>query len=178
MKMIETLSMLRPASTFLTLKGYKSAAGEIADHTIIFHISYKTALEGSIATLSLVIPDNDLEAVAKAELLASYNKSLENGSTEPLEVIGEHYERVLDRDGKPIKGVKVHRETKDLYIFGLAHRKRVYIPGVYKDIKRRPLTIAKDKLRKGLSVEKFRQFVVKPGQVESIKVEHLSLLPE
>lgn len=179
MSIIDTLSALRPSSTFVTLKGYKSAtSGEVADHQIVFHMSYQSALEKSIAALEAIIPSDDLEATAKSELLASYGKSLDKVKSEPLEVVGDHYDRVLNADGEHIKGIKVHRESGELHLFGLALRKTVLVPGTYKEVKSRPLTIAKDRLRKGLPVEKFRQFIIKPGQVEEIRVENLSVLPE
>lgn len=179
MSITNILAKLRPSSTFLSLKGYLSAtSGEIADHTICFHMSYGNALERSILMLEAFIPADDLEAQAKSELLASYAKSLDKVKSEPLEVVGDVYDRVLDTEGNHIKGIKVHRESGDLHIFGLAHSKRVIKPGTYKEVKSRPLTIAKDKLRKGLPVERFRQFIVKPGQVEEIRVESLTLLPE
>ncbi len=179
MSITNILAKLRPSATFLSLRGYTSAtSGEVADHQIVFHMSYGNALERSILMLEAVVPCDDLEAQAKSELLASYGKSLDKVRTEPLEVVGEVYDRVLDADGKPIKGCKVHRESGELHLFGLAHSKRVIKPGTYKEVKSRPLTIAKDKLRKGLPVERFRQFIVKPGQVEEIRVESLTLLPE
>ena len=177
MSIIESLSGLRPSSTFLVLKGYRSESGELADYQIVFHMSYENALKRSIMQLSVFVPADELEAQAKEELVASYAKSLEKVQSE-LEVLGEVYDRVLDKDGHVVKGVKVHKDTGVLYLFGLAHQKVVREPGVYKQVNKRPLTVAKDKLRKGLPASRFRQFVIKPGQVESIQVENLSLLPE
>lgn len=179
MSIIETLATIRPSSTFVTLKGYKSAtSGEVADHQIVFHMSYQSALEKSIAALETVVPADDLEAQAKGELLASYRKSLDKVKSEPMEIVGDHYERVIDADGNHVKGCKVHRESGELHLFGLALRKTVLVPGTYKEVKRRPLTIAKDKLRKGLPVERFRQFIIAPGSFEEMRVENLSLLSE
>lgn len=173
------LATIRPSATFLSIKGYKSAtSGEVADHTICFHMSYGSALERSIALLSEVVPADDLEAQAKSELLASYQKSLDKVTTEPLEVVGDHYDRVLDAEGAPIKGIKIHKESGALHLFGLAHRKVVHTKGTFKEVKSRPLTIAKDRLRKSLPVEKFRQFIIAPGSFEEMRVENLSLLPE
>ena len=178
MSIIESLAGLRSSSTFLVLKGYRSESGELADYQIVFHMSYEAALKRSLMQLSTLVPADELEAQAKQELVASYSKSLEKVQSEPLEVLGEVYDRVLDKDGNVVKGVKVHKDTGVLYLFGLAHQKVVREPGVYKQVNKRPLTVAKDKLRKGLPVERFRQFVIKSGQVESISVENLSLLPE
>lgn len=179
MSIIETLATIRPSSTFLSIRGYTSAtSGEKADHTICFHMSYQHALEKSIAALEAVIPADDLEAQAKGELLASYGKSLDKVKSEPLEVVGDHYDRIVLDNGEHLRGVKVHRESGDLHIFGLAMAKKVLTPGTYKEVKSRPLTIAKDKLRKGLPVERFRQFIVKPGTYEAIRVEGMEVLPE
>ena len=176
---IDILATLRPSATFLSIRGYRAASsGELADHSIVFHMSYGSALERSIALLSEVVPADDLEAQAKAELLTSYGKSLDKVRTEPLEVVGDHYDRVIGADGEHIKGIKIHKESGALHLFGLAHRKVVREKGTYKEVKSKPLTIAKDKLRKGLPVERFRQFIIAPGSFEEMRVENLSVLPE
>lgn len=177
---VETLASGRTSSTFLSIRGYRSASGEIADHTICFHMSYGSALERSIAALSEIVPADDTEATAKAELLASYQKSLEKVRSEP-EVLGEVYDRVLDSKGAPIKGIKYHRQSGRLHIFGLAMAKKVLVPGTYsKEVKSKPLTIAKNRLRKSLPVERFRQFIVDPSHCEAIRFEGqtLTLTPD
>lgn len=179
MGLIEILSTIRPSSTLLSLKEYQSkTSGEIADHQIVFHMSYSSALERSIRALGFVEANGELEVQAKEELLQSYQKSLDRIHSEPLEVLGDSYSRVTDADGNVIKGCKIHRESGELHLFGLHLNKRVIVPGTYKEVKSRPLTLAKDKLRRGLPVERFRQFIVKEGQVREIRVEHYSITPE
>lgn len=179
MKIIETLATIRPASTFLTLKGYKSVStGEVADHQIVFHTSYGNALERSLGMLEGFPRGEGVEAQAREELILSYRASLDKVRGEPLEVIGEHYDRVLDGEGNPIRGCKIHRGSGELHLFGMHLQKRVIVPGVYKEVKSRPLTLAKDKLREMLPVNKFRQFIIKEGQVEEIRVDNLVILPE
>ena len=51
------------------------------------------------------------------------------------------------------------------------------MPGMYAKTNKKPLTVAKDKLRYLTPVGKFRQFKILPSQVDSISVENLSLLP-
>lgn len=179
MGIVETLATIRPSSTFLSLHEYRSATtGEVADHQIVFHTSYGNALERSLEILEAFPAGEGLEAQAREELIASYRKSLDKVRGEPLEVIGEHYDRVLDGEGNPIRGCKIHRGSGELHLFGMHLRKRVIVPGVYKEVKSRPLTLAKDKLRAGLPVEKFRQFIIREGQVREIRVESLTILPE
>ena len=178
MGIIDTLSKVRPSSTFLSLRGYRSESGELADYQLAFHMSYANALEKSIAALETVVPADDLEAQAKGELLASYGKSLDKVKSEPLEVVGDHYERVLDATGTPIKGIKYHRETGKLHLYGLLVRKATIEPGTYKASNKRPLTVAKDRLRKLGPVSRFRQFIIDPQHVGVVVVEGQTLTPD
>lgn len=178
MSVIETLSKIRPSSTFLSIRGYRSAeSGELADYQLSFHMSYESALERSIAALEVYVPENDLEVLAKNELLASYRNSLLKVQSEPLEVVGEHYQRIIV-DNKPVKGIKIHSETGKLHLFGLLVNKRVREPGTFKATNKKPMTIIKDKLRKLGPLNKFRQFIIDPSHVEAINVENVTIIPE
>lgn len=174
---VDTLGKLRPSSTFLSLVGYRNEHQEVADYNIIFHISYENALKRSLVALESVVPEDTLQAQAHQQLIESYNNSLAKMAQTPVEDIDDAYTRFFDEDGSYIKGVKLHTATNVLHLYGLVNFKRVLIPGVYPKRNKRELTIAKDKLRKLCPVEKFRQFRITPGQVDSITVEHLSLLP-
>lgn len=171
------LGRLRPSSTFLTLLAYRNEASEVADYSIVFHMSYQNALRRSLAVLKTVVPDSDYQSIAKKELVASYQASLDKMATTPIEEIEDGYTRFFDEDGNYIKGVKLHRASGALHLYGLVNHKRVLTPGQYKQTNRRPLTIAKDQLRRLCPVNKFRQFKIVPNQVDRISVENLSLLP-
>lgn len=174
---VTELAKLRTSSTFLSLIGYRNDYSEVSDYNIIFHISYESALKRSLLSLETVIPANDLEVQAKKELIESFQKSLVKSETIPVEEIDDAYTRFFDDDGKHIKGVKLHTETDTLHLYGLVQYKRVIIPGAYPKQNKRELTIVKDKLRKLCPVNRFRQFKITSSQVDSISVEHLSLLP-
>jgi hypothetical protein len=174
---VSELSKLRPAATFLSLIGYRNEASEVADYSIIFHMSYANALRRSLVALESIVPSDDLGAIAKQELQVSYQASLDKMATTPVEEIDDNYTRFFDDDGSYVKGIKLHTETNALHIYGLVNHKRVLMPGQYKKTNRRPLTIAKDKLRKLCPVNRFRQFKITPNQVDRISVENLSLLP-
>lgn len=174
MNLVDKLATIRPDSTFLSIRGYISAtSGEIANFQIAFHMSYKNALERSVIALEATIPENDIQSLAKTELLASYAKSLDKINNEPLEILGEHYDRVLDLEGNPIKGIKFHSETGNLHLFGLLVKKTVLVTGTHKPVNKRPLTIEKDILSKELPVSRFRQFIIKPGSYNEIRVENM-----
>ncbi len=171
------LSKLRPSSTFLTLKGYRNEYGEVADYSIIFHMSYENALRKSINTLQQYIPINDVYAQAKNELIDSFESSLNKIQETPIEKIEDGYTRFFDENNNYIKGIKLHAATQTLHLYGLVSQKKILIPGTYPKKNKRELTIAKDKLRAMCSVGKFRQFKILPQNVDSISVENISLLP-
>lgn len=171
------LAKLRPASTFLTLHSYRNEASEVADYSIAFHMSYKSALERSIERLQALSPTKELEKLAREELIASFHKSLLRMEETPLEEIEDAYTHFLGDDGKPIKGVKMHTATQALHLYGLVVFKRILMPGSYKKVNHKPLTLAKDKLRYLTPVGKFRQFRILPNQVDSIRVQGIELLP-
>lgn len=163
---VATLSKLRPSATFLTLKGYTAENGEVADYNIIFHISYRAALERSLIAMDTYIPETDLEATAKQELIESFTKSLnkmDDSSNEPVD--DSVYNYFVDDKGAIIKGVKIHKESNTLYLYGFVVNKKVLVSGNYKKTNSRALTITKNKLRNLCPVSKFRQFKITPQQV-------------
>jgi hypothetical protein len=175
---VTELSKLRPGSTFLTLRGYRNEASEIADYSIAFHFSYENALKKSIEVLAKLDLQGDLEKQARHELLDSFAKSLARGAASPeLEERDPTFSYFKDNAGNYVKGVKLHDKTNTLHLYGLVVHKRVLMPGLYADKNRRPLTVAKDKLRHLTPVGKFRSFKMTPFQVDSIAVENISLLP-
>ena len=172
---VSELSKLKSNSTFLAIKGYKTDNDEVADYSLVFNMSYPNALKRSIATLEGLSLGTDLEREARTELLASWNKSLSN--PEKVEEREPAYDYFVDESGAPIKGVKLHVATNTLHLYGLQVHKRVYLPGNYKTVNSKPLTIAKKKLTALTAVGKFRQFKLTPDKVDSISVQGLELLP-
>jgi len=148
--LLHVLGGIRPSSTFLSIRGYRAASGEVADHQICFHMSYRHALEKSIAALEAMTLTDPIEIQARSELIASYQRSLEKLINEPLEAIGDHYDRVVNAEGEHVKGVKIHRESGDLHLFGLALGKVIHVPGEYREVKSSEKTLAKARLSKGL----------------------------
>lgn len=174
---LKELAGLRTSSTFLTLHKYTNEHGEVANFNIVFHISYENALKRSVATLEGFIPNSELQAEAKRELLESWHTSILGCATTPVEEIDDAYTRFFDEDGSYIKGVKMHTDTGNLHLYGFAHQKVVLVEGVYRKKNSSEKTIEKDKLRNLCQISKFRQFRILPGQVEKISVEKMSLLP-
>lgn len=168
---IDEISKLKNNSTFLSVINYKNKFNEIANYSIIFNFSYKNAVRKSISTLSNYIPKSAIEMQAKADLLFSFQNSL-------LKLDIHQLDEIVDNCYNPIiKGVKIHKETEELYLSGMVVHKKIIIPGNYKEIKSKPLTIAKNELLKLCPTSKFRQFIINSNQVDYISVRNLRLLP-
>ena len=173
---VNELSKLRPHSTFLTLKGYRSNSGEIADYSIVFNISYENALHRSIRALEAMKGLSNIEKLARDELIESFQSSLTKINT-PSQPLNDGYHRFLDEDGEFISGIKLHIATNTLHLYGLIAHKRIIFQGTYPQTNRSELTIAKDKLRANTSAGKFRQFKIVSDQLDYISVDKLTLLP-
>lgn len=173
---VAELAKLRPSSTFLTLKGYKNAHGEVADYNIIFHMKYEAALKKSLEIMQAYSPTSDLEKIAREELILSFQSSLNKLNDLEEEELETHYLHFVGEDGKFIKGIKLHLDSETLHLYGSVVNKRVVCAAEYPEDKRRKLTIVKDKLRGLCPISKFRQFKITKENVASIQVQHISLL--
>jgi hypothetical protein len=173
---VSELAKLRSSATFLTLKGYRNEYSEVADYSILFHMSYENALKRRVAVLEKYVPVRDLEVTAKKELLKSFSDSLYFLKRFPAENRGDGYAHYFLND-RPIKGVKLHLKSDNLHLYGLVVHKKVIMLGSYPLDSRNPRVIVKDRLRKMCPVGQYRQFKIVPSQVDSISVENLSLLP-
>jgi hypothetical protein len=175
---INEIRKLRPSATFLTLSGYRNGHGEVADYNVVFNISYQNALKRSLEYLFSFETSTKLELQAKEELIDSYTRSLNNIQLKSIEARQDAYMHFIDPETDDyIKGIKIHIETGTLHLFALINYKRVITPGVYPVKNQRPLTVAKAKLSRLVPCGRFRQFKILPGQVDSIQVQNISLLP-
>jgi hypothetical protein len=171
------LSKLRPSSTFLALHKYRNRYGEIADFSIVFHMSYQSALRRSLGILEKIKPQSDLEKIAKEQLIRSYSTSLSTTSSPEVPETDGVYQRFFDERGRHIKGVKMHLRTGELHLYGLIVHKKIIMPTEYPKVNHAPLTLAKNEFRKHCPVENFRQFKILPNHVDRIAVQSKTLLP-
>ena len=142
--------------SFVSIKGYTNQQGEVADHVFNIGADYMKAKEADIKFLQELDltkgqwkSDMVTMAKAKAELIQSLTKPDETRS----QAQADAYTHIC-------KGVKVHNQSGCLYVYGNRVNKVIHKQGEYKSINSRPLTIAKDELRKLLKTGKFRQFIV------------------
>ncbi len=165
---------------------YTNREGEKAVHTLILGADTRALYEKDIATVEVMRSDiatahasgslSDaefaLQTQACNEILASLAVSLSGGIgnnpayAHSADARGEGNETYVHVEG--VEGVKIHRESGELYVQGLSERKVVLIAGTYKEVKSRPLTLAKKAIDKGLRRGKIRQF--KLSEVSSARL--------
>lgn len=174
---VTELSKLHPSSTFLTVAGYRNAHSEVANYSLVFHMSYQSSLKRSIGMLEKMVSSSAAENFAREEVLDSLRASLKKSITSPIEAREDGYLHFKDTDGNYIKGIKLHVRTNTLHLYGLIAHKRVLMPGIYPERHENPLAKAKRHLRQLTPAGKFRQFKMTPDQVEYIAVSNLTLLP-
>jgi len=157
--------------SFFSIKDYCNSFGEVSNQLINVGINYEKSKQKDIVFLeninfadytfksSLILLEQ-----AKNELIAAFVKPNENRSNGQIDA----YTTIFS-------GVKVHNETGKLYVYGYRQSKQVLIEGVYPIVKSKPLTIAKDELRKLLKTGKFTQFSIEVGNTIKANGETLEL---
>jgi len=70
-------------------------------------------------------------------------------------------------------GLKFHIEKHELYVYGMQIKKTVLSEGEYKEDTRKPLTRAKDEIRKHLKTSKYRQYRIDRADQFKVKGDTL-----
>jgi hypothetical protein len=142
--------------SFVSIKGYKNKFGEISNNLINVGISYQKAKQKDIeflTNLDINSFDSKLDKAlleqARTELIQSFITPEKNRSEGQINA----YTPIID-------GVKVHNETGVIYIYGYREKKEILTEGTYPVVNSKPLTIAKNELRKKLSTGKFVNFSI------------------
>lgn len=177
---IETVA--RP--TFVGIQNYlSSTSGELANHVILCNFSYKNAVLRDLSKLQNC-NISDVETIAKNSGLSIdlINEAIEKMKTSFINNMNKETasaQSLAQKDTFTVisDAVKVHNETKQIYIYGLAVAKKVIEKGEYKSVNSRPLTIAQNEVKKyfNFSTDKYRQFIVNPENLSSVKINGLEL---
>jgi hypothetical protein len=124
-------------------------------------VDYSTAKQKDLEYLQN-LDVNDLHSNIDIQILEEAKRSLIISFTKPS----------TDKESPFIhleKGLKMHKETNELYVFGMQVQKTVIEEGEYKEDTRKPLTRAKDEIRKQLRTSKYRQFKIDRAEQFKIK---------
>jgi hypothetical protein len=153
--------------SFVSIKGYTNSYGEVSNNLVNVGASLTNAKAKDIETLqSLNVTelggDTILLEKARVELINSFiapNENRSNGQIDAYTIVA--------------KGIKVHNETGEIYVFGLRTSKTIIEQGVYPIVNSRPLTIAKNTLKKDLKSSKFTQYKISATSVIKANGEEL-----
>lgn len=175
---------------FITIHNYQNNFGEVSTFSLCWRISYENAVLRSLGILSNLKPTIK-DVVGKSytlvhleqalqELIESFNNTITLGTgNNPLATSAHAYDGVLDKHGKHVPGVKLHREQDVLHLTNVYRlQKIVHVPGEYKEVKHAFKTLAKNDLRKLLPLNKFGQFKLEEGRFEKMVVSKITLIEE
>jgi hypothetical protein len=152
--------------TYLTKK-----TKELARYTVNLGFSYHNAVTKSVTELEIIMAEmvdqTALPYLAAVEVMESLKKTLtahaEGKQNEDYTKIGQYISIG--------NGLNLNTVDNTIQLFGLLHSKVVLAEGEkQKPVKSAPLTIEKNKLRKKLSIGKFREFALDEGNVCGVKV--------
>lgn len=163
---------------------YKDKDGEITKRLVNIGVSYKNALAKDLILLSNLRFDDVLKEQARVELLKSVIMSLKKQINEEGqdEILSNAIEQIISENSLVFTekeqaehtkkseaqtetyinictGLKYHNEMQKLYIQGMSVKKTI-VEEVVKADTRKPLTKAKDAIRKEMKSTKYRLFII------------------
>jgi len=176
-------------TAFVGIREYVNSKGEISNYIIIAGFSYEKALLHDFNTLkeqknnviNFLSKQYNKELVIEAykNVYLSLEKRL--SSEEIKEALRNNNDKTIKQSDAQLdaydvlaKGVKQHKETKQIIIHGLVVRKKVIQAIEYKETKSRELTIVQNKIKKlcEFKQDKVRNFIFENG---TIKMQGLTL---
>ena len=159
-------SLSKSGARFASITYTAKESGDVARFTLLLGANYGRLIQASLAIVAKKKVTGEIPLQAKKEVLESLVQSLVSFETEsknPDYTCADTYEGVT-------VGVKCHKEEGTVYLSGVVVSKKVITPGVFKAVNSKPLTIAKNALKKGTAMTKWRQFIVRPENVDTIKI--------
>lgn len=186
-KATEIFSNIDPKSMFIVIHDYHNNFGEVATHSLCWHIDYGKAVEKSYDIIENFIPTvefcigrpytvEDLKR-AQTELLDSFYDTLVLGEgNNPRYTNVNTYDKVFGPDGKIIKGIKIHKENQQIHLTNVYRIAKVIKQvGQYPQTNSDRKTIAKSDLRKLCPIKKWGQFVLDIGRFKNLTVNKITV---
>lgn len=139
---------------FISLVYKSKGTGELARHTIALGVNLRRAYSRDVKIVQAMRPETVLAKQARQEVLESMITSLKVGlGNNPNYNNQGLYVNLFD-------GVKVNRKTGQVLCYGFTIKKEVLQAGEHKEVKSKPLTIEKNKIRKHLKHTRHRDFLL------------------
>lgn len=153
---------------FIGIREYCSkTTGEVAHHVLNAGFSYGNAVQKDLTSL-LNANEDDIKNIASTlfsidlvkEAIEKLKTSLVNNQNE--ETASNQSKAQNEAYFQITSSIKLHKESMKIHIYALHVSKTVLVPGVYKEVKSRPLTLAQNAVKKyfDFSTAKYRQFIV------------------
>ncbi len=160
---------------FVSLLGYASQTGEIADYTLCVGMSYQSAVTADMKALQEAISTNLFQqqpelAQAAQALLDSFARNL-NPETQSNQ--SKAAQATYDKENK---AAAYHATTGELYLTGYRVSKRVLVPApeklpTGKERGRKPETIAKETVQRTLNLKTASWRKWKVQNVQTVKAQ-------
>ena len=156
--------------SFVSIKGYSSDSSgntEVADYLLNVGISYASMQQKNLVKLQAAVAKDLANEQFDLGLIKEAIESLITSITAPSATRSTAQAQAwikLNESGT----IKICKETEEVSIFAVRVRKTVTQKGVYKEVKSRPLTLAKRYVEKTLSLMKPQYF--KLSNTGSVKV--------
>lgn len=167
------------APQFVSIE-YTNTKGETSRQVLNVGIAYQAVLENSFNVLNQIDRDKiKQEAVAQGidaavvdQAFADVEASLSARISRPEQIDIADVSSFTTLS----KGIKMHQQTNELYLSGQVVSKTIITPGTYKEVKSRPLTLAKKMIEKHLPVSKYRSLKISPTQIHSVRSQGTTLV--
>jgi len=190
-KLLVTAKTIKGTS-FVGVRGYENKQGEVSNYTINVGITYENVLKNDFNSLkekqNLIIEklekDYELILIEKAykeiliekaykEIYTSLEKRLSDEQIKE-QLRAENDKTIAQSDAQInayislAKGVKLHKDSLQLHVFGLVVKKTILQPIEYKQTNSRELTIVKNKIEKICKIKqsKYRTFIFNKAEVK------------
>jgi len=138
---------------------YTNQHGEKSKYLIHLNVKYLKVLARDLKVLGSLTTETATEEEARQKLMASLRLSIETNGHNP-DYTKEGYYTPL------VHGVKYH--DNQLYVNAFVISRTVITPGFYPPVNHRPLTVAKNRLRRLLKSGSFREFKLDMNQIEEV----------
>jgi hypothetical protein len=181
-KLLVTAKTIKGTS-FVGVRDYENKQGEVSNYTINVGITYENVLKNDFNSLkekqNLIIEklekDYELILIEKAykEIYTSLEKRLSDEQIKE-QLRAENDKTIAQSDAQInayislAKGVKLHKDSLQLHVFGLVVKKTILQPIEYKQTNSRELTIVKNKIEKicEFKQSKYRTFIFNKAEVK------------
>lgn len=162
--LIEDLkNALKNGANFASFMYKSKTTGDTSIFNVNLNVDYQRAKEEDLQKVRQYEPVDSLEQEAKESILNPKERKVIKG--DPYENLG--------------KGIKLNKNTGALHIIGWVENKEVMARGEMekKEVKSRPLTIAKNNLMRKLELKsmgplrKIRNFILEPENISGLRIK-------